>query len=147
MSILVLILISHGCKRLFSNDQRHQAVRLLSMRDLERLPQVLKPLQIMSTVISRLLDSLMHCLQMTWTKRADNSLQSPALADFENQVFHNMETFTGTLNDDNIRVVLVYTRRQLRLSETDDNLKREGDIHGITAVVIELLPSSILSPF
>ena len=90
MSFLVLILISHGCKRRFSNDQRHQAVRLLSMRDLERLPQVLKPLQIMSTVISRLLDSLMHCLQMTWTKRADNSLQSPALADFENQVFHNL---------------------------------------------------------
>ena len=116
MSILILILISHGCKRLFSNDQRHQAVRLLSMRDLERLPQVLKPLQIMSTVISRLLDSLMHCLQMTWTKRADNSLQSPALADFENQVFHNMKTFTETLDDDNIRVVLVYTRRQLRLS-------------------------------
>ena len=115
MSILVLILISHGCKRRFSNDQRHQAVRLLSMRDLERLPQVLKPLQIMSTVISRLLDSLMHCLQMTWTKRADNSLQSPALADFENQVFHNMETITETLDDGNIRVVLVYTRRQLRL--------------------------------
>ena len=73
-------------------------------------------------------------------------MQSPALADFENQVFHNMETFTKTLDDENIRVVLVYTRRQLRLSKTDENLKREGDIHGITAV-IELLPSSILSPF
>ena len=44
-----------------------------------------------------------------------------------------METFTETLDDGNIRVVLVYTRRQLRLlSETDDNLKIEGDIHGIS---------------
>ena len=54
-------------------------------------------------------------------------------------------------NDGNIRVnigvVLVYTRRQLRLSETDDSLKREGDIHGITAVVIDFPSSSILSPF
>ena len=64
---------------------------------------------------------------------------SPALADFENQVFHNMGTFTETLDDGNIRVVLVYTRRQLRLSETDDNLKIEGDIHGITAVVIDFI--------
>ena len=75
-------------------------------------------------------------------------MQSPALADFENQVFHNMKTFTKTLDDGNIRVVLVYTRRQLRLlSETDDKLKREGDIHGITAVVIDFPSSSILSPF
>ena len=55
---------------------------------------------------------------------------------------------TPSLNDDNIRLVLVYTRRQLRLlSETDDNLKIEGDIHGITAVVIDFPSSSILSPF